>query len=217
MEQILLYSLVIFSVSIVPGPSMMLAFRDGAMYRIAGTFPSAFGNMVASLVQALIAFLVFHSIVSVTPQAQGVIQVIGACFICYIGYVFIKDGRRMRLHTEGSGTSAFRSRNRRFMEGFLIALFNPKAIVFFVALFPQFTSEMQIGSLPDLIQTFAPIGLIALLCFLIYGILGQFSRVLLDDARFFGTIVPLLGAVMIAITLYVSVSYVLAWEGSGAG
>jgi threonine/homoserine/homoserine lactone efflux protein len=208
-EQIWLYSLVIFSVSIVPGPSMILAFRDGAMYQIIGAFPSAFGNMVASLFQAVIALLVFHSIVSVTPQAQGIIQLIGACFICYIGYIFIKDGKKMRLHAEESGKSVFRSKNRRFMEGFLIAFFNPKAIIFFVALFPQFTNDVQIYSLLDLFQTFVPIGLIALLCFLIYSALGQFSRIVMDDAKIFGTIVPILGVMMILITLYMSASYFL--------
>lgn len=208
-EQMLLYSLVIFSVSIVPGPSMMLAFRDGAMYQVTGTFPSAFGNMVASLLQALVAFLAFHSIVLLTPQAQDIIQIVGALFICYIGYIFVRNGRKMRLNTEANNKTNFRSKKRRFMEGFLIALFNPKAILFFVALFPQFTDEAQIQSLPDLLQTFTPIGLIALLCFMIYGALGQFSRNILNDVKLFGTVIPAFGVVMIIITLYVSVSYFL--------
>ena len=187
----------------------MLAFRDGAMYQLAGTLPSAMGNMIASLIQPLIAFLVFHSILSVTPQAQVIIQVIGACFICYIGYVFIRDGRKMRIEAQEGRESAAQPKHHRFMQGFLIAFFNPKAILFFVALFPQFTNEMQIGSLPDLVQTFVPIGLVALLCFLSYGLLGQFSRFVMDDVKFFGMIVPGLGAAMIAITLYMSLSIFL--------
>ncbi len=208
LEQLLLYIFIIFSVSIVPGPSMMLAFRDGALYQIIGTLPSALGNMLASLIQALSAFLIFHSVVALTPEVQGIVQIIGACFICYIGYLFIKDGRKMRLTSEGA-TLVQQPVTRRFMEGFFIALFNPKAILFFVALFPQFTNDVDMGRLADILKTFSPIGIVALSCFLIYGMLGKFSRNMLDDAKLFGIVVPILGGAMIAITLYISASYFL--------
>ncbi len=204
-EQILLYSLVIFSVSIVPGPSTMLAFRDGAAYNVIGTMPSALGNMVASLVQALIALLMLRSIFEMSPDFLSAVQYIGAAFICYIGFIFIRDGRRMRIGAGKDIRTPIRSEKRRFADGFLVAFFNPKAVLFFVALFPQFTGNMRIRTVLDLMQVFAPIGLIAVFCFMLYGVLGQFSRAILDEETIFGTIVPIMGAGMILITVYVSV------------
>lgn len=185
---------------------MMLAFKEGAAYNWAGTIPAALGNTTASLIQAAIAFLAFHSILSVSPQAQSIIQVLGAVFICYIGYVFIRDGRHMQIDDAGvvmKHTLAY----RRFLTGFGIAFFNPKAIMFFIALFPQFTSELQIGSLPDMVQTFVPIGLVALLCFMIYGMIGQSSRRIFDDNKVFGVVIPAIGALMIVTTVFVTVRH----------
>ena len=203
---VIIYSYVIFSVSIVPGPSMMLAFKEGATYKITGTMPAALGNMTESLLQATIAFLAFHSILSITPQAQSIIQILGAGFICYIGYVFIRNGRDMQIDDVELASRQI-SAHRRFFAGFVVAFFNPKAIMFFIALFPQFTSDMQVGSLTDLLQTFIPIGLVALLCFMIYGFLGQSSRILFDEKKVFSIVIPLLGALMIVTAVFITVRH----------
>jgi len=200
---VIIYSYVIFSVSIIPGPSMMLAFKEGAAYNLIGTIPAALGNMVASLSQAAIAFLAFHSIASVSPQAQSIIQALGAVFICYIGYVFIRNGRHMQISDAGSVVRQALV-YRRFLTGFGIAFFNPKAIMFFIALFPQFTSDININSLSEMLKIFLPVGLVALLCFMTYGMMGQSSRKIFDDKKVFGVVIPLIGALMIVTTGFVT-------------
>ena len=56
-------------------------------------------------------------------------------------------------------------------QGFMFAILNPKAIMFFVSLFPQFIS----GQTMDLINIgaiYLPIWIIAYLCFMIYTMGG---------------------------------------------
>ena len=201
--ELALYSLVIFSVSIVPGPSMLLAFTEGATGRINGALPAALGNMLATLVQGTVAFLAFRSIASLSQDVLLAIQILGAAYIAYVGVIFVNSRNSVRLSDSEVG---LRSRNTssRFRDGFLVALLNPKAILFFIALFPQFTSSVDGNSLLGLVAVFAPISLIALICFLLYSLAGQSSALFLSNQQIFSIIVPIMGVLLI-VTATVSV------------
>ena len=195
-EQIILYCIAIFAVSIVPGPSMALAFAEGAKGGMNGALPAAFGNLTASLGQATIAFFVFRSVISLRQDLLLAMQGIGAIYIAYVGYVFIRHVGSFRLECEERESDPAR-RALQFQSGFLIAFFNPKAILFFAALFPQFVSAGVVASPDYLISVFLPIGSIALLCFLTYGYLGHVSVRIFDDGKVFRLFVPASGVFLV--------------------
>ena len=198
--QFFIYCSVIFAVSIVPGPSMALAFAEGASRKIGGALPAGLGNMIASLSQAAIALLVFKSVIYLDESLIDSIQLIGAAYIAYIGYNFVRYGGRMSVADGGEGKLKY-DPSHRFVRGFLVAFFNPKAIVFFVALFPQFTMAINTGTTTGLIYIFSPIGAIALFCFLIYGFLGHLSFKLADGNYAINYGVPILGILLIALSV----------------
>ncbi|KZK87732.1 leucine export protein LeuE [Pseudovibrio sp. W64] len=195
-DQLILYCIAIFSVSIIPGPSMALAFAEGARGGVNRVVPLALGNVTASLGQALIAFFAFRSVVSLEPRVLLTVQAVGALYIAYIGYIFIRHGSSFRLDTAGPEKQLSKA-TEGFQTGFLIAFFNPKAILFFVALFPQFVNSEIVASVGALSSVFLPIGLIALICFLAYGFLGQLSLQVFDESKVFNWIVPGLGGFLL--------------------
>ncbi|KAA5603897.1 LysE family translocator [Roseospira marina] len=200
MEQdlLFLYCLTIFSVSIVPGPSMILAFSEGMMRGTLGAVPAALGNMVASLTQALLAYAAFQSLMTLGPDVLTLLQIVGAMFIAYIGVAFLRSSSKDGLdHVDAKLLG--RSPWLRFADGFIIAFFNPKAIMFFVALYPSFVGGYTYISASHIMYIFIPIGTIALTCFAMYSMAGQYSGAALKGKNAFGRVIPFLGAVLVSL------------------
>ncbi|WP_349360639.1 LysE family translocator [Stappia sp.] len=210
-EQFVLYCVAIFAVSIIPGPSMALAFAEGTKGGVSGSLPAALGNVAASLGQGLIAFLIFQSIVSLDPQILQVVQTVGAVYIGYIGFVFLRDGSRFHIETKQVERTPSML-VAKFQVGFWVAFFNPKAILFFAALFPQFVNSSVGTNIGAIGAVFVPIAFIALICFLAYGYLGQISLRIFERSRPARAIIPGLGAclvVMAVLGLYDGLTQIL--------
>ncbi len=151
---------------------MALAFAESASRKIGGALPAGLGNTVASLNQTAIALLIFKSFVYFTENLIDTIQFIGSIYIAYIGYNFIRHGEKFSIEKDcDDGTK--HGIISRFSKRFLITFFNPKAILFFVALFPKFTESIHIGKFIELSYLFFLIVIMALACFLLYGFLGH--------------------------------------------
>ena len=70
-----------------------------------------------------------------------VVQFLGAFFLLYLSFIIIK-GSIVEKKTSHNVINIDSEKNR-FIEGFLIAILNPKIAVFFLSLFSQFLSSEQ--------------------------------------------------------------------------
>jgi threonine/homoserine/homoserine lactone efflux protein len=103
--------------------------------RKAGFF-SSFGHGLGVFIYALLSATGLSIILNTYSQLLILVQVLGALFLLYIG---IRTIRSLFLTTADS--SKVLSKNmmsNRFIDGFLIAIFNPKIAAFFLSLFSQF-------------------------------------------------------------------------------
>lgn len=163
------YCVTIFIASMIPGPSMMFAMNTGQQTRglMLGNI-AALGNVIASLLQALISLLVIYTIGGVSDVFMTAIRIAGAGYIIYIGTRLfmaprIDSGESGRISTQMLTA---------FNQSFLLAIANPKAIIFFVAFFPSFIStNTSVASQAATILL--PITLIAYACFLAYVLAGS--------------------------------------------
>ena len=147
----------------LPGPSVLFVIgRSLALGRMGG-FLSVLGNAIgmAPVIAAValgLGALVTDSIVLFT-----VIKFVGAAYIVFLG---IQAIRHRRTSATDIGVSlAARSRWRLLSEGFFVGLSNPKSIVFFVAVLPQFV-DYRTGAVPLQLAT---LGLI----FLVLALIGD--------------------------------------------
>lgn len=147
----------------LPGPSVLFVIgRSLALGRVGGLL-SVLGNAIglAPVIAAValgLGALVTDSIVLFT-----VVKFIGAAYIVYLGIQAIRH--RRRAATGIGGSLAVRSRWRLLSEGFFVGLSNPKSIVFFVAVLPQFV-DYRAGAVP---LQMAALGLV----FLVLALLGD--------------------------------------------
>ncbi len=166
-----MYVVTVFLASIIPGPSMILALSHGMRFGAKKTMATALGNSAASFLQAVISIAGLGALLAASETAFMVVKYAGAAYLVWIGVGMILSGE-FKINAQKDVDEEVVSFGKLFMQGFWVAAGNPKAIVFFSALFPQFISVQHAG-----IQHFAMLlGLLTLIafgCMMIYATGGE--------------------------------------------
>lgn len=139
----LLLVAVFFVALISPGPDFVMAVRNSVLHsRKAGIF-TALGFALGVVVHvtyclAGLAFLISQSVV-----VFNVIKVVGALYLFYVGYQALRS-KGFAPGEAGDDPKVTMSPMAALSSGFITNLFNPKATLFFLALFTQIL-DPQIG------------------------------------------------------------------------
>lgn len=130
---LLAYLLVLLVVVPTPGPSTLLAASHGMTYGWRGTLPTIAGDLSANTLQMVAASVGLGAIVASSRSAFALVKWIGVGYLAYLGIRQILSSVSLV-----AGPAAPRSGRSRFAQGFVNSAANPKAVIFFAALFPQF-------------------------------------------------------------------------------
>jgi threonine/homoserine/homoserine lactone efflux protein len=122
-----------------PSPDFVLVFNQALKSRSLGLW-SSFGVALGILVHLTysligIAFIIAQSIVLFTT-----IKYIGAFYLIYLGYKSLKSGWGGKLYAINAQESKIENPLGSIKKGFLVNVLNPKASLFFLALFTQIIS-----------------------------------------------------------------------------
>lgn len=137
----LAYVAAVFIISGTPGPNMLLAMTHGIHHGLAPTARSTMLGLLAGLAVILgVSLGGLGAVLLASSELFAVLKYAGAAYLIYLG---VKTWRAAdsRLDTEGKPDAA--GGWARFRIGVLVALSNPKAILFGVAFFPQFLDPAQ--------------------------------------------------------------------------
>ncbi len=150
---------------------MLLALTHGMNYGAKRTLSSAMGNVTVTLVQASISIAGLGTILVASEAVFNTIKWAGAAYLIYIGIgLFLSPKSSLPLSEYKNPTKEL-SLRKMYLQAVFVTAGNPKAIVFFTAIFPQFID-------PDfyLIQSCMLLvicAFVAFACFMIYAIGGQ--------------------------------------------
>lgn len=165
--------------SITPGPSMLLALNHGVAFGWRRSLSTAWGNVCATALQCLVSFAGLGFILAHAAWVFSAIRYAGAVYLMYLGGRLL-FGASHALVGDGVATAPRRS---LFRQGFVVTASNPKAVVFFSALFPQFFSDGNLSVAKAtvmlvvvLVTTFA--------CMMLYATTGARIQGLLRRPRF---------------------------------
>lgn len=117
-----------------PGPSHLLMLSNAAANGVSRAMYTAGGDLTANFLQMLAAGLGLAAVIAASAPALTVIKWLGVAYLVYLGVRMI----RRAGHTLDLGNATRASRRALWLQGFLTSASNPKAVVFFAALFPQF-------------------------------------------------------------------------------
>jgi threonine/homoserine/homoserine lactone efflux protein len=132
---ILAYVGTVVVLNLTPGPSVMLGSAHGMRYGAKGTLPTIAGDLSANTLQMLGAAFGLGAIITNSASAFTVIKWGGVAYLAWMG---INHLRHATDGIEQENADIVRTPWSRYTQGFVTSASNPKAIVFFAALFPQF-------------------------------------------------------------------------------
>lgn len=139
------FALAAFAIIVIPGPSVLFAVgRSIALGRRAGML-SVLGNSLAILPIVAAVSLGLGLIVAESVVLFTVIKLVGALYIVYLGIQAIRHRKDGAI--DAIANAPRRSTVRMLGEGFLVGISNPKLLVFFVAVLPQFVNS-HAGAIP---------------------------------------------------------------------
>lgn len=124
-----------FLVSATPGSNMLLAFQFGINYGVRKTLYTLAGLSVGLLILLLISLLFVGWLSQNMPMAFEYMKGLAALYLMYLG------GQLWRQTPQYLSNTAIKIAPKTwklFQIGVNVSLSNPKAILFFTALFPKF-------------------------------------------------------------------------------
>ena len=131
--------------SFSPGPAVFLSIRNGATYGLGKAFYGVLGNTSGVIILATASALGLSTILLASSALFLSVKILGGCYLIYLGIkIWSSKNSFEAIPMEGNQiASESRSNLSIYREGFLVCLTNPKAIVFFTALFPQFIDPSE--------------------------------------------------------------------------
>lgn len=133
----------------------------------------------------------------------NVIKWLGIIYLVFMGIKLLLEPVKAGDATNSSRIS--RSSHRLFIDGFLIAIGNPKGILFFTALFPQFVNVEQ-ANFTDFTILLVTLGIVASGCFMAYAVCGAKLNALFQVSSFRRWFNRITGTVFIGTGLAVAFS-----------
>lgn len=134
-----LYLLLAIGTVLTPGPAVIYTIGNtltrGSRHAIAGFCGVATGILLVAAMASLVVIWFTRWL----AMDQQILTLGGACYLFYLGV----SAWRQRATSPVMGAVSERDCRRSFLKGALISLLNPKAIIFFTSLFPQFIDFRQ--------------------------------------------------------------------------
>lgn len=205
MTALMVFATAILIASIVPGPDFAMVTRNTMLGGRAAGMWTAMGVALGICVWVVATSFGLAALLAASVLAFTVVKIAGAAYLVYLGVRSIisalKDRRKpvadLGLSREITHWQAFRT-------GLLTNVLNPKALVFFTALVPQFidggSGLVQIGGLAAVAAAVNGVWFLALA-----NLVGLLRKVF-DNPKVRAWINGVTGAVLVALGLRVASS-----------
>ncbi|WP_087873064.1 LysE family translocator [Arthrobacter globiformis] len=144
LQNLLAFALVSALLIAVPGPSVLFVIGRSLALGRRGGLLSVLGNAGGELVQIAGVALGLGVILAESVLLFTVVKFAGAAYLIYLG---IQAVRHRRGSPAGPDPSRSATTRRILREGFIVGATNPKSVVFFVAVLPQFVDHGA-GAIP---------------------------------------------------------------------
>jgi threonine/homoserine/homoserine lactone efflux protein len=136
---LLAFALLSFALIVVPGPNVLFVISRSLQLGRAAGVGTAVGGQIGVYAQVAAVAFGIGVIVERSVAVFTVIKLAGAAYLIYLG---VQAVRHRRSLTEALGATVPPKTPLRILrDGFLVGVTNPKAIIFFAAVLPQFVDR----------------------------------------------------------------------------
>ncbi|MEX0739864.1 MAG: LysE family translocator [Pseudohongiella sp.] len=139
MENYLVYVGVAIATILLPGPAVMLTINNSMQRGLWKSLAGILGIALAILLVAFISATSLGIVLASSAIAFNAIKIAGAAYLIYLGVKMLRSKVTQDTSIKRQESSFLKC----FIEGFLVSVSNPKAVVFFMSIFPQFIDLNQ--------------------------------------------------------------------------
>lgn len=136
-DTFLVYSVIAFLYVLSPGPAVMLAIVNGIRTDMKTVAVSSFANILGLAVLSTASILGLGVLILTSATLFLIVKIIGAFYLMYLGVKFLRNKGILNIDAMEKDVKQ-KSKKSYFFESFFVAVTNPKPIIFFTAIFPQF-------------------------------------------------------------------------------
>ncbi len=196
-SNLMLFASMIVVLALTPGPDVIYITTRGMAQGRRAALLSTVGICIGYLVYTMLAALGLSAVLQSSAIAFDVVRYAGAIYLVYLGIRALLSKYRGPL-TQGAVNPL--PARRMLRQGILTSMLNPKGILVFAALLPQFVNP-HLGGVPLQMTVF---GLtFTLICLCMYGgyayLSGRLGEKLATQPRFASVLSFLTGSVLIGL------------------
>ncbi|GGG96754.1 LysE family translocator [Staphylococcus pragensis] len=140
MEGIVTFIIITLLIIIVPGPDFLIVMKNTIHSGKLNGAMSAFGITSAHIVYSSLAVFGIIYLLTSLYYVFFIIKILGACYLIYLGIQSILSARQSMDFTSAKSGRNNVSRFTSYRQGFLSTILNPKALLYYVSVLPQFLS-----------------------------------------------------------------------------
>lgn len=136
LELWLVYCAAAIALSLTPGPNGLLSLTHGACFGFRPAVYTVLGGALGFFLLIAASLGGMGALLAASERAFTVAKWIGAAYLVYLGFRIWRAPAPVVALADGGAPEA--QPLRLFNQGFLVAVSNPKALIFFAAFLPQF-------------------------------------------------------------------------------
>ncbi len=173
-DHLLAFVLVAAVLILVPGPSVLFVVARSLTLGPRAGIATVVGNAAGVYVQVVAVAFGLGTLVQESITVYTIMKFAGAAYLVHLG---VQTFRRRRCLAAALDAPVAPKALRRILgDAFLVGVFNPKVIVFFIAVLPQFVDRSAGGVPVQLLALGAIFCAIALLCDSSWALLAGAAR-----------------------------------------
>jgi threonine/homoserine/homoserine lactone efflux protein len=169
------YCIAAIIIVLAPGPSVLFVLARAIAWGRATAVATVAGNVMGAFSLSVVVAVGLGPILQRSEFAFIAVQVLGGFYLIYLGIVAIKHSQIHASDITNQGDIR-PSKWRSMREGFWVGALNPKGMVFFAAILPQFVDREAGNVTSQLILMGAIFAVIALFSDGTWGILAGTIR-----------------------------------------
>ncbi|MEU9092232.1 LysE family translocator [Streptomyces sp. NPDC087901] len=146
-HQYLAFAAMSLLVIVIPGPSVLFVIGRALAHGRRTALATVLGNVAGSYVLVIAVALGIGSLVERSATVFLAVKLAGAAYLVFLGVQAFRHRREMNLGSVAAPERPARGDVRTVADGVLVGVTNPKGIVFFAAVLPQFV-DPSTGHLP---------------------------------------------------------------------
>jgi threonine/homoserine/homoserine lactone efflux protein len=134
-DRLLAFAAMSFLLIVIPGPSVLFTVGRALAQGRRAALSSVAGNALGAYVLVVAVAFGIGAVVERSAVAFTVLKLAGAAYLVYLGVKAWRQRGSLPVTIDGE---AARGSVRTLWEGFVVGVANPKTMVFFAAVLPQF-------------------------------------------------------------------------------